>query len=524
MASFWIYHTAFSCYLGDFMILSLVIFFPLLAGIFGFFIDEKNIKIYGTLAAFIELCLVLFIWISFGSNGYEFVEASPLIPSIGISYFLGVDGISLVLILMSAFMTLVGLISVNITHKIKHLIISILFLEMTMMGVFLSLDAIMFYAFWELSLIPMLYIIGVWGSGDKIYAAVKFFLYTFFGSVLMLVGIVTMAYINFKHTGDMSFNILQWQTLPLGINIQIPLFFAFGIAFAIKTPLFPFHTWLPYAHGQAPTIGSILLAAVLLKMGTYGFVRFLLPMFPDASVALSGMMGVIGCIMVIYASFVAFAQKDIKQVIAYSSIAHMGIIVLGVFSFSVEGISGAVFFMVSHGIVSGGLFMLIGFIYDRAHTKDMSEFGGIAKVMPIYATLFCVVMLGGIGLPLTSGFVGEFLSLLGIFKVSPWQAFFGGLGIIMGAIYSMNLYKRVFFGELNLEKNGTLKDLNKKELCAILPIVFLVLYLGIFPNTALKHINKATINTIGIMQQKALDESSLNFIKNLNQIRSSDVK
>lgn len=508
------------------MILSLIIFFPVLAALFGFLVDDKNIKFYGVLVAFIELCLTLFVWASFGSlsGSYEFVELSSLIPSLGISYFLGVDGISLFLIVMSAFMTLVGLISLNVKYKLKHLVISILFLEMTMMGVFLSLDAIMFYAFWELSLIPMLYIIGVWGSGDRVYAAVKFFIYTFFGSVLMLVGLVTMAYLNYKHTGVISFNILEWQTLPVAMNFQIPLFLAFGIAFAIKTPLFPFHTWLPYAHGQAPTIGSILLAAVLLKMGTYGFVRFLLPMFPDASVALSGMMCVIGCIMVVYASFVAFGQSDIKQVVAYSSIAHMGVIVLGVFSLSVEGVTGAVFFMISHGIVSGGLFMLIGFLYDRTHTKEMGEFGGIAKVMPNYAIIFCILMLGSIGLPLTSGFVGEFLSLLGVFKISPWFAFFGGLGIIMGAIYMMNLYKRVFFGELDESKNGLLKDLNKTELFAIVPIAFLVLFLGIFPNIALKYMDRAVINTVGIMEQKAVSDGSVNFIKKSNMIRSTDVK
>lgn len=506
------------------MILSLIVFFPALAAILGLFIDDKNIKIYGVLVSFIELCLVLFVLFNYSGNSYEFVENSSIIPSLGISYFLGVDGISLVLIFMSAFMTLTALISVNIEHKIKHLIISILFLEMTVTGVFLSLDAIMFYAFWELSLIPMLYIIGVWGSGDKIYAAVKFFLYTFFGSMLMLVGLVTMAYLNLKHTGAMSFSIPEWQMLPMANGVQIPLFLAFGIAFAIKTPLFPFHTWLPYAHGQAPTIGSILLAAILLKMGTYGFVRFLLPCFPDASISLSTMMCIIGCIMVIYASFVAFAQTDIKQVVAYSSIAHMGVIVLGAFSFSVEGIVGAVFFMVSHGIVSGGLFMLIGFLYDRTNTKGIDDFGGLAKVMPKYATLFCIIMLGGIGLPLTSGFVGEFLSLIGIFKVSPWYAFCGGLGIIMGAIYMMNLYRKVFFGTFDESKNGYLKDLDTKELLAIVPIAFFVLYLGIFPNTALKFIDKSVINTINIMQKTTTDDDVVNFIKDLNQIRSIDVK
>ena len=322
-----------------------------------------------------------------------------------------------------------------------------------MVGVFAALDAILFYIFWELSLLPMLYIIGAWGSGERIYAAVKFFLYTFFGSVFMLFGLIFMCYLYHEATGAYSFNILEWQYLKLPLNLQIWLFLAFGIAFAIKTPLFPFHTWLPYAHGQAPTIGSVLLAAVLLKMGTYGFVRFSLPMFEEGSVYFANLICIISVIMVVYTSFIAFAQKDIKQVIAYSSIAHMGVIMLGIFSFSVEGVSGSVFLMISHGIVSGGLFMLVGFIYDRKHTKEFSEFGGLARVMPFYAFCFCVVLLASIGLPLTSGFIGEFLSLLGIFKTAPIFAFLGGLGIIMGAIYSLNLYKKTFFGAITKEEN-----------------------------------------------------------------------
>lgn len=500
--------------------LSLVIFFPLLAGIFGIFIEEKNIKIYGICAAIVELILSIILWFNFGflEGNFKFIEFIPFIKNVGINYFIGIDGISLFLIILSTFMTLIALISLTIKERIKHLVISILALEMTMIGVFAALDGILFYIFWELSLIPMLYIIGAWGSGKRIYAAVKFFIYTFFGSVFMLFGLIFMAYLCYKTNGSFSFNILDWQRLEIPFNYQIWLFLAFSIAFAIKTPLFPFHTWLPYAHGQAPTIGSVLLAAVLLKMGTYGFVRFSLPIFPDASLYFADMMCVVAIIMIIYTSFIAFAQKDLKQVIAYSSIAHMGVIMLGIFSFTIEGISGAVFLMLSHGIVSGGLFMLVGFIYERKHTKLMSEFGGLAKVMPFYAFTFCVVLLGSIGLPLTIGFVGEFLSLLGMFKYEPIYAFLGGFGIIMGAIYSMNLYKKTFFGPIIHEENRKLKDLNVMENFAIVPICILVIVLGVYPKPVLSQIDVSSSVIVNQMSQKSLTKMQirlqrLNFIK-----------
>ncbi|PSM52171.1 NADH:quinone oxidoreductase I, membrane subunit M [Campylobacter blaseri] len=507
-------------------ILSLVIVFPLIAALFAFIVDEKSIRAYSLIVSFIEFCFTILVWINFSSeiSVIQMMEFIPLINSLNVNYHLGVDGISLFLIVLSSFIVFVSLISLTIKDRLKHIIISILFLEMTMMGVFLSLDAILFYTFWELSLLPMFYIIGSWGSGKRIYAAVKFFIYTFFGSMFMLVGILTMSYLSYKTTGYYSFNILEWQNLNLPTSTQIWIFLAFFIAFAIKTPMFPFHTWLPYAHGQAPTVGSILLAAILLKMGTYGFVRFLLPMFPDASVYFSDFISIIAIIMIIYTSFIAFGQKDIKQIIAYSSIAHMGVIVLGVFSMSIEGISGAIFLMISHGVISGGLFMLIGFLYERRHTKILSEFGGIAKTMPIYATLFCIVLLGSIGLPLTMGFPGEFLSLLGIFKVNPIYAFLGGFGIIMGAIYSMNLFKLTFFGPITKTENRNLKDLNISELFAIVPIVFLTIFLGIYPNLLLTNIDKSVQNSIFFMYQKTDNNTTKSYIENSNTKRSLDVK
>jgi len=353
-------------------------------------------------------------WMSFdtANAGMQFVEMIPLIPDFGVNYYLGVDGISLFIIIMATLMTLIGMMSMSIEKDVKNMIITLLFLEMTMVGVFVALDAIIFYLFWELSLVPMLYIVGAWGGPLRVYAAVKFFLYTFMGSLVMLVGMLFVAYVYHNLTGVWSFAITDWYALVLPVDYQLWLFAAFFLGFAIKVPMFPFHTWLPYAHGQAPTIGSVILAAVLLKMGTYGFVRFSLPMFPDASVMMITPIAVISIIMVIYTAMVAYAQKDMKQVIAYSSVSHMGIIMIGIFAMNAEGIGGSVFQMLSHGIVSGALFMLVGIIYDRRHTKLMSEFGGLASVMPKYALIFGIMLMASVGLPLTIGFVGEFQELL----------------------------------------------------------------------------------------------------------------
>ncbi|MBP3224301.1 MAG: NADH-quinone oxidoreductase subunit M [Campylobacter sp.] len=495
--------------------LSLIIFFPAVAGALGVFIDERSIKTYAVMMSLIEFALSLFL-LAFYEGGIAFSTSASIISAYGISYFIGVDGISLFLVILSTLMTFLALISLSIRERIKNLIISVLFLEMTMIGVFVALDAILFYIFWELSLIPMLYIIGAWGSGRRIYAGVKFFIYTFFGSMFLLVGLIAMAYLYYKSTGELSFNLIAWQGLNLPINAQNLLFLAFGIAFAIKTPMFPFHTWLPYAHGQAPTIGSVLLAAVLLKMGTYGFVRFSLPLFPDACVHFAPLMCILAVIMVIYTSFIAFAQKDIKQVVAYSSIAHMGVIILGIFSLGSEGISGAIFLMISHGITSGGLFMLVGFIYDRRHTKLLSEFGGLAKIMPVYAFCFGVVLFSGIGLPLTIGFVGEFLSLLGIYKISFSYALFGGFGIVMGAIYSLNLYKKTFFGKICVEQNKSLKDLKFSEISSIVPICVLCIFLGVAPNFMLSRISPSVSENIALMAHNAQNLATKNYIEKAN--------
>jgi len=495
-------------------ILSILVFFPAIAGLLGFVIDKSSIKTYGIAVVSIEFFLSLWLWFSFDMSnvGFQFIEMMPLIPSMGISYYLGVDGISLFIIIMTTLMTLIGMASMGETKNIKNMIITLLFLEMTMIGVFVALDAIIFYLFWELSLVPMLYIIGAWGGPKRVYASIKFFLYTFTGSLIMLVGMLFVAYIYHKQFGVWSFSITDWYKLILSVHTQLWLFAAFFIGFAIKVPMFPFHTWIPYAHGQAPTIGSVILAAILLKMGTYGFVRFSLPMFPDASVMAITPIAVLALIMVIYTAMIAYAQKDMKQVIAYSSVSHMGIIMLGLFAMNAEGLTGSVFQMLSHGIVSGALFMLVGMIYERRHTKLIAEFGGITAVMPKFAIIFGIMLMASVGLPLTIGFVGEFLVLLGFYQVSPMMTILAGTSIILGAVYMLRVMKKVFFGPLLNEENKKLKDLNSRETWSLIPLVAIVIWLGVYPKPVITPIDNSVKALLSFMEEKAITQEAKDMI------------
>jgi NADH-quinone oxidoreductase subunit M len=501
-------------------ILSILIFFPAVAALIGFLVQKESIRAYAIAVSAIEFLLSIGLWIVFDNDnaGMQFMEMLPIIPSYGINYLVAVDGISLFLVILTTFMTMISLIGLTEKRDLKNLVISVLFLEMTMVAVFLCLDAIIFYLFWELSLVPMLYIIGAWGGNLRIYASIKFFLYTFTGSLVMLVGMLFLGYVYYQTTGNWSFSLLDWNMLLLPFDMQLWLFVAFFLGFAIKVPMVPFHTWLPYAHGQAPTIGSVILAAVLLKMGTYGFIRFSLPLFPDATVYFVIPMAILALIAIIYTAMVAYAQEDMKQVIAYSSVSHMGVIILGTFALNVEGIGGSIFLMISHGIVSGALFMLVGVIYDRRHTKLISEFGGLAKVMPNYATIFAVMLMASVGLPLTIGFVGEFLSLLGFFKTSPVLTLLAGLTIILGAVYMLVMYKRVFFGPLNNPKNEKLHDAKGRELVALIPLVALVVILGIYPKPILDPVNKSVTALVEIMQLKAVNETTKAKILSANSI------
>ncbi len=495
-------------------ILTVLLLFPLLAGFLGTIVHKDSIRVYGIAVATIEFLLSLWLWLSFDNNvaGFQFVKQLALVPDFGISYYVGVDGISLFIVIMSTLMTLIGIISLSIKKNIKNMIITLLFLEVALIGVFISLDVIMFYLFWEFSLVPMFYIIGAWGGEKRLYASIKFFLYTFAGSLVMLVGMLYVAYIYHSVSGVWSFSVTDWYALVLPINVEKWLFWAFFIGFAIKIPMFPFHTWLPYAHGQAPTVGSVILAALLLKMGAYGFIRFSLPMFPNASVAYIVPIAIIAIIMIIYMAMVAYAQKDMKQTIAYSSISHMGIIVIGTFSMNAEGISGSIFQMISHGIVSGALCLLVGSIYDRRHTKLISEFGGLASVMPKYALIYGIMLMASVGLPLTIGFVGEYLSLVGFYKVSPILTIFAATSIILGAVYMLNLYKKSFFGPVTIEANKHLKDLDGRELSALVPLVLITIWLGIYPKPVLGPINNSVKALTSFMHEKATSKEAKSII------------
>ena len=496
-------------------ILSILIFFPAIAGVLGFLINRDGIRIYAITITMLEFLISLVLWFQFDSSqiGIQFVENIPLIPEFGVGYFLGLDGISLFLVVLTTFMTMIGIVSIpENTKDMRELLLTLLFLETTMVGVFVALDAILFYIFWELSLVPMLYIIGHWGGEKRIYASIKFFLYTFAGSLIMLIGMLVMAYLYFQATGIWSFNLLEWYRLQLPVDYQLWLFGAFFLGFAIKVPMFPFHTWLPYAHGQAPTVGSVILAAILLKMGTYGFIRFSLPLYPDASVYFITPVAILSIIMIIYTAMVAYAQKDIKQLVAYSSISHMGVVMLGIFALNPEGITGSIFLMISHGIVSGALFLLVGVIYERKHTKMMSEFGGLASVMPRYALIFGIMMMASVGLPLTIGFVGEFLSFVGFYKISHVMTILGGTAVIVGAIYMLGAYKKTFFGQVTKEENRKLSDLNLREYATLIPLTLLVIFLGVYPKPVLEPVDKSVKAVVSIMHQKAITEEGKNTI------------
>ena len=501
-------------------ILSMLIFFPAAAATVGFLIHKDSMRQYGVVVTVVEFVLALLLWYHFDSSVAEmqFVTSLPLISSMGISYIAGVDGVSLFLIVMITFMTMIAVVGLTEKRNVKNLIITMLYLEMTMVGVFVSLDVIMFYVFWELTLIPMFYIIGFWGAERRFYAAMKFFLYTFIGSLIMLVGMLYFGYIYQETTGVWSFSLLDWYSAVLPFDVQLWLFIAFFFGFAVKVPMIPFHTWLPVAHSEAPTIGSIILAAVLLKMETYGFIRFSLPLFPDASVYFMWFMASLGIIAVIYMAMLAYAQEDMKQMIAYSSVSHMGVIILGVFAFNPEGISGAVYLMIGHGIVSGALFMCVGVLYDRRKTKMMKEFGGLAHNMPMFALVYGIILMASIGLPLTVGFVGEFLALLGFFKVSPFWTLIAALTIVLSAVYMLAMYKRTFFGNLTNPLNKNLKDIFGRELVALSSLVILIIALGIYPKVVLEPLNTSVNHLVKVMEVKAVNQETKDKLRALNTV------
>jgi NADH-quinone oxidoreductase subunit M len=473
--------------MAGFGILSGLLALPLVGALFIAFAlkeDEAGIRnarwvaLWTTLVAFI---LSLFVWSGFdtGKAGFQFVERKEWLGPI--VFQLGVDGVSMPFVLLTTFLMPFCIVASweSVTRRVREYMIAFLVLETLMLGVFMALDTVLFYVFFEAGLIPMFLIIGIWGGARRIYASFKLFLYTLLGSVLMLLAIM------FMYFDAGTTDIVKLLAHKFDPKFQYWLWLAFFASFAVKMPMWPVHTWLPDAHVEAPTAGSVILAAILLKMGGYGFIRFSLPMFPDASVYFAPVVFALSVIAIVYTSLVAMMQEDIKKLIAYSSVAHMGFVTMGIFSGNTQGVQGAVFQMVSHGLVSGALFLCVGVVYDRMHTREISAYGGLVNRMPWYAFVFMVFTMANVGLPGTSGFVGEFLTLLGAFKANTWVAFLATTGVILSACYALWLFARVIFGEIRRPVFETIPDLDRREMAMLAPLVILVIYYGVQPGPIL---------------------------------------
>ena len=486
--------------MSNFPILSLVTFLPMVGAIFILTIrgeDEvvarnaRNVALWTSMITFV---LSLFIWINFDTTtaDFQFVERLEWMPAFNISYHMGVDGISMLFVLLATLLTPICILASwqSITHRVREYMIAFLVMEGMMVGTFSALDLVLFYIFYESVLIPMFLIIGIWGGPRRVYSAFKFFLYTLAGSVLMLLAILTMYFT----AGTADIPSLMAYSFPE--DMQTWLWLAFFASFAVKLPMWPVHTWLPDAHVEAPTAGSVILAAVLLKFGGYGFLRFSLPMFPIASVDFAPLIFTLSIVAVIYTSLVALVQEDMKKLIAYSSVAHMGFVTVGMFTFNLHGIEGAIFQMLSHGIISAALFLIVGVVYDRIHSRDIGDYGGLVHRMPVYGLGFMVFMLASVGLPGTGGFVGEFLVLLGAFQVNAWLGALTATGVILGAVYMLYLYRRVIYGKLTKESLRGILDLSPREILVFAPLVVIVIWMGIYPTPFLDVMHVSVSNLI----------------------------
>lgn len=472
-------------------ILSVLIFFPLLGALLIAILPKEKtclIKKVGLFLFVIEFILSLHLWCHMVNTGVvdQFSESVIWIQAWNVHYRLAADGMSVLLIILSTFIMPIALLGTwnSVTQNLKTYLISLLTLLTGMVGVFAAIDLFLFYVFWEVMLVPMYLLIGIWGGKDRVYASFKFFIYTMAGSILMLVAIL---FLYFK--AGQTFNLLELYNYRLGFQTQLWVFLAFALAFAIKVPLFPVHTWLPDAHVQAPTAGSVILAGVLLKMGVYGYVRFALPLFPDAAQFFQPYLMAIAAFGVVYGALVAMVQPDMKKLIAYSSVSHMGVVMLGVFALNSTAMTGGLYQSLNHAVSTGGLFLLIGMIYDRTHTREIKDYSGLAKLMPVYAVFFVIVTLSSVAVPLTNGFVGEFLALLGSFQVNPTLTTIATTGVIFGAVYMLWLVQRIFFGEVK-HTHGVESDLNWREVATLVPLVILIVVMGIYPKPFLEKLER----------------------------------
>lgn len=484
----------------DLPLLTIITFLPLVGAGFILFVrgeeaqvasNARNVALLTSAATFV---LSLFLWFGFDSSTaeFQFVEQAEWLPAFNIGYGMGIDGISLFFVLLSTFLTPICILSSweAVTKRVKEYMIAFLVLETMMVGMFCATDAFLFYIFFEGVLIPMFIIIGVWGGARRVYAAFKFFLYTLLGSVLMLLAFLAMYF-----TAGTS-DIPTLMATDFAFGMQIWLWLAIFASFAVKVPMWPVHTWLPDAHVEAPTAGSVILAGVLLKMGGYGFLRFSVPMLPEATEAFTPLVYTLSVVAIVYTSMVALVQQDMKKMIAYSSVAHMGMVTIGIFALTQQAVEGAIFQMLSHGLVSGALFLCVGVVYDRLHTREIARYGGVVESMPKYAVVFMLFMLASVGLPGTSGFVGEFLIIVGVFQVNTWVALLAATGLILGAMYMLWLYRKVVFGKLEKDDVKAMLDLNRREIAIFAPIVVLVLWMGIYPMSFLEPMAASVENLI----------------------------
>jgi NADH-quinone oxidoreductase subunit M len=478
-------------------LVSLVIFLPLLGALLLAVLPRESRGLFGAAASFVAaidlmLALALFAQYEPGRSGMQMIERVAWLPRLGIEYYVAIDGISLALVLLTCLLGLVTILFAwcSVTRSLRQHLVLLLALQTGLLGVFCALDLFLFFVFWEAGLIPMYLLIGKWGGPQRIYATVKFVLYTMLGSAVMLAGILALAAMNREAGSGPTFDLLRLIETPVPPGAQTWLFISFVLAFAIKIPLFPFHTWLPDAHVESPTSGSVILAGVLLKLGAYGLLRVAVPLYPDAAHRLLPMLAVLALIGIIYGALVAFAQRDIKSLVAYSSVSHMGLIVVGLASLSAIGWSGAVLHMVNHGLATGALFLVVGMIYDRRHTRRMDELGGLWRPMPVLGAFFLIVVLSSIGLPGLSGFVGEWLILLGAFEVRAGVAAVAATGLVLGAAYMLWMFQRVMYGPLSVDNAGV-RDLAAREILVLLPLVVSIIWIGVYPTTLLDPVQRS---------------------------------
>ncbi len=506
--------------IAGFPVLSLITFLPAAGALFIIFFLKKEwdafIKWTALVVSAADFLVSLYLPFTFDASNpdFQWVEKSVWIERFGISYFMGVDGISLLLVLLTTFVTVICVLAswTDVKPKLKGYYSLLLLTSTASLGVFMALDLFLFYIFWEAVLIPMVFIIGIWGGARRLYSAIKFFVFTFLGSLFMLLGVLTLYLFHGRLTGNYTFDATVLFQNPLSPDIQFWIFLAFFLGFAVKVPMFPLHTWLPDAHTEAPTAGSIVLAAVLLKLGSYGFLRYSLPLLPNASMEFAPLMTGISIFAILYGALVTIAQKDLKKLVAYSSVSHMGFVMLGMFALNLQGLQGSLLQMINHGISTGALFLLVGMIYERTHTRMIGDYTGLFKELPVYGVFFLIVVLSSMGMPTTNGFIGELFVLLGIFRVNPLFAVLTVAGVLLGAVYLLRMYQKVFLGDLSYHGHEPLKDLNFREIVSAASLIILVFWIGLYPRTVLNVMDASLNKLIRQVEENSKKSSRLSSV------------